>query len=60
MNDAQDATLAWLNDRWGVSHWSMDADGVANVTLDDGDETTIDSDGSCPMGDPLPGPGGHG
>lgn len=45
----QDATFALVNDRWPIAQYKLDGDGVLQVTLDDGDKTTIEPDGSCPL-----------
>lgn len=45
----QDATFALVNDRWPVAQYKLDSDGVLQVKLDDGDKTTIEPDGSCPL-----------
>lgn len=41
----QDRALQQINDSWGVATYEKADDGSVKVTLEDGDEAVIDSDG---------------
>jgi hypothetical protein len=56
LTDEQDAVLSAINDKWGVASWHVDVDGVAHIELDDGDEGTLDPDGSNTWGVTAYGP----
>ena len=49
LNIEQENTLQRLNDRWGVKRWTEVQDGSVEIELDDGDETSIDLTGYCPL-----------